>query len=573
MPRPPRPDPFTLEIIKDALVAIGDEMFVALQRTSKSPIIYEVLDYACGLTDAAGQMLAQGQGVTGFLGTLGQAVAEVRNKFAGQLHPGDIIVTNDPYGGGGTHPSDVSLVLPVFFRGHLAAFMVNKAHWTEVGGKDPGSWTTDATEVYQEGLVFPCIKLFDRGRPLSSVVDMLAANVRLPDMTLGDLWAGVAALRVGERRFVELCEKFGLPVVQQAIGHLLDHGERLTRRELRQLPKGVFAAEDTIDDDGVGNGPFPVRVVVTITDDEFICDFTGTHPQVPGPINATRTGLFSSIRTIFKAVTGPHIPVNEGCFRPVRVICPPRTIFTAERPAPVSTYWETKAYAIDLVWKALAPALPDRLTAGHFLSVCGTVISGLHPDTGDLFILVEPQAGGWGAGAHKDGESGLVCCGDGETYVIPVEVTETRHGVMVDQFAFNVDDGGAGQFRGGRGLIRDYRITAEEAQLTATFGRFKFPPWSVGGGRPGSPNFIRVLHRDGREVVFGKCARYRLTRGDVARLVTGSGGGWGAPARRDPARTERDLREGMVPPTQARDVYRVSGAPAVEQPVGRGEEF
>ena len=546
MPR--GPDPFTLEIIKDALVAIGDEMFVALQRTSKSPIIYEVLDYACGLTDARGQMLAQGQGVTGFLGTLGQAVAETRQKFGDQLRPGDIIITNDPYGGGGTHPSDVSLILPVFFRGRLVAFMVNKAHWTELGGKDPGSWTTDATEVYQEGLVFPCVKLFDCGRPLAGVLDLLAANVRLPDMTLGDLWAGVAALRVGERRFVELCAKFGAATVHAAIDYLLGHGERLTRLELRKLPKGVFEAEDMIDDDGIGHGPFPVRVRVTITDEEFVCDFTGTHAQVPGPINATRTGLMSSIRTIFKAVTGPQIPVNEGCFRAVRVICPPRTIFTAERPAPVSTYWETKAYAIDLVWKALANVLPDRLTGGHFLSVCGTIISGRHPDTGDLFILVEPQAGGWGAGAGKDGQSGLVCSGDGETYVIPVEVTEARHGVRVDQFAFNVDDGGAGQFRGGRGLIRDYRITAEEAFLTATFGRFKFPPWSVAGGRPGSPNFVKVLHQDGREVIFGKCARYRLTRGDVARLVTGSGGGWGDPARRDAARVAQDLRNEMITP-------------------------
>ena len=562
MQRPRSTDPFTLEIIKDTLVAIGDEMFVALQRTSKSPIIYEVLDYACGLTDARGQMLAQGQGVTGFLGTLGQAVAEVRGKFAGRLHPGDIIITNDPYGGGGTHPSDVSLILPVFFRRRLVAFMVNKAHWTELGGKDPGSWTTDATEVYQEGLVFPCVKLFDRGRPVASVLDLLAANVRLPDMTLGDLWAGVAALRVGERRFVDLCEKFGPAAMQRAIEHLLDHGEALTRRELRRLPKGVFEAGDMIDDDGIGHGPFPVRVTVTITDDEFVCDFTGTHPQVPGPINATRTGLLSSIRTIFKAVTGPLIPVNEGCFRPVKVICPPRTIFTAERPAPVSTYWETKAYAIDLVWKALAPVLPDRLTAGHFLSVCGTVISGRHPDTGDLFILVEPQAGGWGAGARKDGESGLVCSGDGETYVIPVEVTETRHGVMVDQFAFNVDGGGAGQFRGGRGLVRDYRIIADEAQLTATFGRFKFPPWSVAGGHPGSPNFVKVLHQGGREVVFGKCARYRLARGDVARLVTGSGGGWGDPARRDRALIQRDLRDEMITPEEAHETYGLSGITA-----------
>lgn len=539
-------DPFTLEIIKDALVAIGDEMFVALGRTSKSPIIYEVLDYACGLTDAKGQILAQGQGVTGFLGTLTQAVEEVRRKFAGRIFPGDVFITNDPYGGGGTHPSDVSLILPVFFRGEIVAFMVNKAHWTEVGGKDPGSWTTDATEVYQEGLMFPCIKLFERGRAISSILDIVAANVRLPDMTLGDLWAGVAALRVGERRFTELCAKFGRATVQAAIERLLDLGEALTRHELRKLPQGTFEAEDFIDDDGIGNGPFRVVVRVTITPDEFVCDFTGTHPQVPGPINATRTGLLSSIRTIFKAVSGPHIPVNEGCFRPVRVICPPRTIFTAERPAPVSTYWETKAYAIDLVWKALAPVLPQRLTAGHFLSVCGTVISGRHPDTGDLFILVEPQAGGWGAGAEKDGESGLVCSGDGETYVIPVEVTETRHGVLVDQFTFNIDDGGAGTFRGGRGLTRDYRITSDEAHLTVTFGRYKFPPWAIDGGRPGTPNLVRILHRDGRTVEFGKCARYPLVRGDVARLITGSGGGWGDPARRDPRRNADDVRNGMT---------------------------
>ncbi|MGH2435575.1 MAG: hydantoinase B/oxoprolinase family protein, partial [bacterium] len=417
---------------------------------------------------------------------------------------------------------------------------------TEVGGKDPGSWTTDATEVYQEGLVFPCVKLCERGEAIRSILDIIAANVRLPDMTLGDLWAGVAALRVGERRFVELCAKFGRTAVQAAIERLLDRGEALTRQELQRLPRGTFEAEDFIDDDGIGNGPFRVVVRVTITPDEFVCDFTGTHPQVPGPINATRTGLLSSIRTIFKAVSGPHIPVNEGCFRPVRVICPPRTIFTAERPAPVSTYWETKAYAIDLVWKALAPMLPERLTAGHFLSVCGTVISGRHPDTGDLYILVEPQAGGWGAGAGKDGESGLVCSGDGETYVIPVEVTETRHGVLVDQFAFNVDDGGEGTFRGGRGLIRDYRITSEKAHLTVTFGRYKFPPWAIDGGRPGTPNLVRVLHRDGRTVEFGKCARYPLVRDDVARLMTGSGGGWGDPARRDPARIEDDVRNGMV---------------------------
>ncbi|HTE03855.1 MAG TPA: hydantoinase B/oxoprolinase family protein, partial [bacterium] len=191
-------DPFTLEIIKNALVAIGDEMFVALQRTSMSTIIYEVLDYATGLTDARGQLITQGNGVTLFLGTLSHAVSYTLEKFGADLRPGDIIVTNDPYTGGGTHLSDVSLVMPIFYDGEIVAFAANKAHWTEVGGKDPGSWTTDATEVYQEGLQFPCVKLFDRGTPIESVVDLIRANVRLPDMTLGDMWAGVAALRVGD---------------------------------------------------------------------------------------------------------------------------------------------------------------------------------------------------------------------------------------------------------------------------------------------------------------------------------------------------------------------------------------
>src|SRR5215211_9357424 len=335
-------DPFTLEIVKNAMIALGDEMFYALQRTSKSPIIYETLDYAVGATDARGNLIAQGNGVTGFLGTLDGAVSSVLEKLGGNgLRPGDIFVTNDPYEGGGTHLSDVSLVMPIFYEGEVVAFMANKAHWTEVGGKDPGSWTTDATEVYQEGLQFPCVKLYEEERPVQALIDLIAANVRLPDMTLGDLYAQAASLRLGERRFQELCDKYGVDVVLGSIEALLDHGEQLTRLELARLPKGTFEAEDWIDDDGIGNGPFPVRVQVTITDDEFVCDFTGTHEQVPGPVNCTPTSVHSAVRSIVKAITNPEIPANEGAFRPIRVVCPPRTIFTAERPAPVSTYWET----------------------------------------------------------------------------------------------------------------------------------------------------------------------------------------------------------------------------------------
>lgn len=566
-------DPFTVEIVKDALVAIGDEMFVALQRTSKSTIIYEVLDFASGLIDASGQLITQGNGVTGFLGTLTFAVRSTLEKFGPEgLRPGDVVITNDPYSGGGTHLSDVSLIVPIFYDDELVAFSASKAHWTEVGGKDPGSWTTDATEVFQEGLQFPCVKLYEEGRPVQSVIDLIEANVRLPDMTLGDMYAQAASLRLGERRFHELCDKYGAEVVLGAVEAFLDYGERMTRIELGKLPPGTYEAEDWIDDDGIGNGPFRVCVKVTISDDEFVCDFTGTHPQVPGPVNCTVTGLHSGVRTMLKAITSPSIPVNEGCFRPLQIVCPPGTIFSAERPAAVSTYWETMNYVTDLVWKALAPIVPDRLPAGHFLSVCGVVVAGIHPETNELFLLVEPQAGGWGGAAGKDGESGLMCVGDGETYVIPVEVAETRYGILVDRYELDPVDAGAGRHRGGRGCIRDYRAAVDEITLTATFGRHKYVPWGADGGQPGSRNEVRIFHEDGREVVLGKCARYRLKRGEVARLVTGTGGGWGNPLDRSVEDVVEDVKDGYVTPAQAKGDYGVVLDPATLDVVGLTQE-
>ncbi|MGH2619813.1 MAG: hydantoinase B/oxoprolinase family protein [Anaerolineales bacterium] len=556
-------DPFTLEIIKEGLGAIGDEMFVTMQRTSMSTIIYEVLDYAVGLTDAQGNLITQGNGVTLFLGTLDFGVRSVLDKFgAANLKPGDIYITNDPYTGGGTHLSDVSIIAPIFYDGRLVAFGANKGHWTEVGGMAAGSWTTNSTEIYQEGLQFPAVKLFDQGKPIQSLLDIIRANVRTPDMSIGDMYAQVASMRIAERRFKELCDKYGVELVTSGVAALLDYGEALTRQALRKLPDGVYEAEDTIDDDGIGNGPFEVRVKVTVAGDRLICDFTGTHAQVPGPINCARTGLYSAARAVLMALTDPAIPASEGCFRALEVICPDGTIFTCNRPAPVSTYWETMLYAADLIWKAMAPVLPDRLPAGHFLSVCGTIVAGPHPSTGELFLLVEPQAGGWGAGAGKDGENGLVCVGDGETYIIPVEVCETRYGVLVDQFGFNITDGGAGRHRGGRGLVRDYRITAKEAWFTGTFGRFKYLPWGMEGGATGSKNYTKILFSDGKEpVVFGKAAQYHLKKGDVARLITGSGGGYGNPLERPIEKVQEDVKNGYITLAQAEADYGVSLEP------------
>lgn len=552
-------DPFTLEIIREGLVAIGDEMFVTMQRTSMSTIIYEVLDYAVGLTDAQGRLITQGNGVTLFLGTLDFGVRSVLEKHGAEnLKPGDIYITNDPYSGGGTHLSDVSILAPIFHHGKLVAFAANKGHWTEVGGMAAGSWTTNSTEVYQEGLQFPCIKLFDQGEPVQSLLDIIRANVRTPDMSIGDMYAQVASMRIAERRFREMCDKYGVDLVLRGIEALLDHGEELTRQELKKLPDGVYEAMDTIDDDGIGNGPFEVRVKVTIDGDRIVCDFTGSHAQVPGPVNCARTGLYSAARAVLMALTDPSIPASDGCFRALEVICPEGTIFTCRRPAPVSTYWETMLYAADLICKAMAPVLPGRMPAGHFLSVCGTIVAGLHPDTGQLFLLVEPQAGGWGAGADKDGENGLVCVGDGETYVIPVEVCETRYGVLVDQFALDITEGGSGKSRGGRGLVRDYRITADEAWFTGTFGRFKYLPWGMQGGAQGSRNYTQMLFADGRPPeIFGKAAQYHLKKDDVARLITGTGGGYGNALERAVEKVQSDVKNGYITLEEAEKSYGV----------------
>lgn len=553
-------DPFTTEIIGEMLRATAEEMFVTLGRTAQSPIIYEVLDMACGLVTPEGELIAEAEGVPGFIGCLSFAVQEILDKIgAAAMQAGDVYVTNDPYGGGGTHLSDMVLVSPIIYEGEVVAYAANKAHWTEVGGMAAGSWTTDATEIFQEGLQLPGVQLYRGGEPDPALIDIIRANVRLPQMTLGDLQAGIAALRAGERGVLGICRKYGAGALRRAMKIMLDRAEEAALGCLRRLPSGQYEAQMWIDDDGLSHGPLKVQVKVTVSSEGFVADFTGSAPQARGPINTTWTGLKVATREIFKEATDPHFPNNDGFFRPIEVVCPDGTIFTAQRPAPVSTYWETGAYASDLIWKALFPVARERLPVGHHLSVCGTIVSGLD-EAGRRFVLVEPQAGGWGATVDRDGVSGMVPAGDGETYIMPVEVCEARYPLLVKQFTFNAVPGaGLGRYRGGFGLIRDYCVVSEEAELTATFGRYKYPPWGADGGRDGSPNAVEIIPAGGTEPLLrrGKVARYRLQHGDVARLITGVGGGYGDPLQRDPLLVARDVRDDFLTVAQAADYYGV----------------
>lgn len=551
-------DPFTVEIIRNGLIAAADEMFYSLARTSHSPVIYEVLDYACGLTDRKARLIAQANGLPGFLGTLTFAVRDVLNKFTEEnLFEGDVIVTNTPYGGGGSHLSDVVLVAPVFYKGDLVGFSVNKAHWTEIGGKDPGSWTTDSTEIFQEGLHFPCVRLFDRGKEIDSLVDIIKANSRLPDQTIGDMRAQAASLKVASNRVKSLCQKYGVKIVLDAMDSVIAWGLSMTRHHLEKLPQGTFEAEEFMDNYGFSEKSPKVRARVTIAENDFIVDFTGSDQALHGPVNTTYPMLSSVCRTLIRAITDPHIEANEGCFLPLKVIVPEGTVFSAEHPSPTAAYWEAAGYGEDVAWRALAPAIKDKLTAGHFLSVCATIVGGVRDENEEPWLLVEPQAGGWGAGINKDGESGLVCSIDGETYIMPVEIQETRYPILVEQFSLNTRPGGAGKRRGGFGLIRDYRMVNSNGFATIIFGRNQYPPWGVDGGHDGTTNYVEVISKIGRSFKTARLTVHPLGRGDVVRLVTAVGGGYGTPFERDPVLVREDVINEYISIQQARDTYGV----------------
>ena len=549
-------DPVTLQVIKDSLTAIGQEMFQVMIRTSMSPIIYETTDFAVGLTDAHGELIAQGNGVAGFLATLDTAVqSTLLHHPAATLRSGDVIMTNTPYEGGGTHLSDVIIIVPILFANELVGFSVNKSHWTEIGGKDAGSVTTTATEIFQEGLHLRFVKLYEEGRLNTSLVEVIAANVRMPDQTIGDMHAGVAAARTGERRVQQLFERYGKETVSFAMSDLMDYGERLTRAQLRELPAGAYEAEDVIEEDGAGNGPFTIKVKVTLRDGNMVADFTGTDPQAPGPINSSRTALGTAVRCALKAITDPDLPANGGCFRPIEIICPEGTLVSAQSPAPVSIYYESLVAVIELVWKALAPAMLERLPAGHYRSVGGTFLAGTHPDTNQFFVLGEPLLGGWGATHDRDGLNGMFCCANGETYNIPVELAESRYGVQIEQYAFHQEPGGAGQYRGGRGVVLDYRVTSEEAFLTVTYSRTGTNPWGLNGGCEGSTNRADIYRQGGVVERRTMATGVPVKQGELIRIFTGHGGGYGDPKARNLEAIKGDLRDGYITPEQANKDY------------------
>ncbi len=544
-------DPITLEIIQSSLQAAADEMFAAMRRTAMSAIIYEVLDMGTGITDRNGELAGSGAGIPAFVGVLDKTVKRVLQKFnqPGDIEPGDIFITNDPYSGGVTHLNDVVLTMPVFAGDEIVAWTANIAHWNDVGGMVPGSMSTDATEIFQEGLILSGVKLFSRGQPIRSVFDILTANCRMPDFLIGDLWAGVASVRVGERRVLEIVNKYGKDVFLRAVEEYLDYGEQVTLAALRQLPKGTFSLVEPQD-----NGP-DYKVTIEIRDDEFIIDLRDNPDQDKGPFNMSRDEATVACQIAFKGIVSPERLSNGGTFRPLKVLTRPGSVFDPIYPAAQGIYYEITIRVHDLIWRCLAPHMPERLPAGSFASVCGTLFGGVHPDTGRDYAVIEPELGGWGGSATSDGNSGQFSALHGETYNCPAEVAEARYGVTVDYLSFHDEDGGAGFHRGGKGVRIDYRIRSDNAWLTVAYTRDKNPPWPLKGGQPGSPNHVLIRRANGQVERHAVTSGLTLHKDDVIQVMTGTGAGWGDPMERPLELVYQDLKNGYITLEQANRYY------------------
>ncbi len=547
-------DPITLEIIQNSLRAISDEMFSTIGKTAMSPIIYEVLDMATAIVTPNAELASAGSGIPAFVGALDKSVAKVIEVHGiDNICDGDIFATNDPYYGGVTHLNDMVLLKPVFYRNQIIAWTVNIAHWNDVSGKSPGSMSVDATEIFQEGLRVPAVRIFADDKPISGVVDMIVCNSRMPDFLKGDMWAQIAALRLGAKRIIELADKYTVETYLSAVNGYLEFGEQMARATISKLPDGHYKIND-LQDDGT-----TLNVSMDVVGDELIIDLTNAPVQSGGPDNLSRDGTMLACQMALMGLIGDRDMANGGCFRPMTVKTLAGTIYHVEEPGACGIYFETMIRLNDLLWRCLAEQITDQLPAGNFSSICATIMGGVHPDTGRHYSIIEPEIGGWGASKGFDGVNAMFCAMHGDTFNCPAEIAETRYGVTVSQMALNDEDGGAGQFRGGKGIVIDYKIRNDNSFLTCAYTRSKVAPWGLNGGESGTYNRIDVIRTSGESERHSMSTEVKIDTGDIVRVITANGAGFGDPKLRDRQAIANDLKNGYVSLNFAETVYGYLG--------------
>jgi N-methylhydantoinase B len=553
-------DPITLEVLSEALIATVREMRATVCRTASSVAIYDAKDFSCGLFAPDSQVIAQSEDIGSHVVPLPWSVRAAFEKMGATLAPGDAILINDPYSGG-THLNDVTIIYPVFREGRLIFFPAVRAHWADVGGMVPGSMSGKATEIYQEGIRIPPLKILEGGRVNEAALDLLLANMRVPDERLGDFQAGLAACRVAEKRLAEICARYGVDTLLEAVRLDLDRAEARMRASIAALPDGTYHFEDYLETFMGGRfEPLLLPLALTVSGDRMIADFTGAAPQVPFPVNSTAAVSAAGVFIAVKSVFDPRAPLNQGSFRPIEVVAPPGTIVNVQRPAPAGSHGEIRKRVIATMVGALSQMVPERIAGDLCRTSFHNLIGGWDARSGREWVHYEWSAGGNGGFAEHDGPSAMAPIDWGDLVTVQsTEVIETRMPLLVESSRLAVDSGGAGRSRGGLAMSRALRVLAPGTRYSLLSDGAVVPAFGVLGGLAG----VTVgawIERQGAVSYFdtpGKVAGHLIEAGSTLMVRSAGGGGYGDPLERDPERVALDVREGYVSAEAARLLYGV----------------
>ena len=551
-----RVDPITTEIIRNAFISIANDMNATLIRSAFTPVIYEGKDCSVALIDEYGEVLGQSLGLPLFLGNLEICVKLIAEQFGWDyFHDGDVFYMNDSYMTG-THLNDATIIMPIFWRGRRVGFAASRAHWLDVGAKDPGT-PVDSHEIYQEGVRWGPTRLYAAGKPRDDVIDLLRRNSRFGESTIGDMNAQIAAGRTGEQRLCALFDRFGAETITSASEEIFKQTELLERTAVEALPDGEYNAEGFLDDDGLGSDPLLVKMKITVKGDSMTIDLDGSAEQARGPVNCGMTQTIAAARVAYKLLICPEVSPNGGSFRALEVLAPQKSIFSAQEPAPCGWYFSSLGLLIDLVIKALAPVLPDKAAGAHYGDSMVITVAGHDPRHDDQFyLMIEPTTGGWGGFDGGDGASSLINNVNGSFKDLPIEVFESKYPIQILSYGIRQDSGGAGKYRGGNGTFREYLILAD-SDLFLWFERSKTTGWGIFGGASGAAPNVTVKRPDEEQLEFLKVNGIRVCEGTVIHSLTGGGGGYGKALERAPEAVREDVIDRYVSLDYARSAYGV----------------
>ncbi|USK77295.1 hydantoinase B/oxoprolinase family protein [Peribacillus frigoritolerans] len=558
-------DYVTMNIINSAMISICREMGITLMKTSYSTIFNEALDFTCGLANTKGELIAVADYCPAMIGGMPVLIDNcIKEIPVSEMKPGDVILHNDPYRGG-LHIPEHTLFKPIFIDGEVVGYAVAIGHIAEIGGIVPGGFAAEATEVFQEGIRLPPVKIINEGKDNEAVWKIMLANVRTPRHNYGDLRALISSVNLGESRLSELIIKYGKEIFTQTVDDLLDYSERRMRAELKGIPNGYYDFEDYIENDGIEDKTFTIKANVYVDDEEVIVDYTGTSPQARGPINATYGVSVSAAYNALLHITDPEIPKNSGCFRPIKVVAPPGTVVNVDFPAPeVGGNTETHPRIALAIIGAFSKAIPEKVMACEGGTHLNFVFGGHHDDYDEYYVCYDLEAVGWGARPYADGNN-MVDSINGNCRTTPTEVFETRFPWLIESFNLNQDSGGPGKYRGGLGAEKVLKCVAKEITVSQMSDRHQIAPFGLFNGQEGGLGATLVMKNGESEwknvkeaygkVSSSKFSNLTVKKGDRVKIVTPGGGGYGDPCDRDRSKLEEDIKDGFVSEEAALSIY------------------